>query len=259
MLVLVHARWHECTAASVLQVGSFNSWHFSGNLPFGSTIFGFILGYMVFLTSVSGSWILPWPRWRWDRQGGLWTYICLWWSHFTRPQGKRHRYGCKTVHWDGKPWREASQYDCTEQNQRDKGHHEAEGKWDRQNQGKAFDRGTYSLSVLDNVEYYSKRFTHDLQIERLKNDKSNFIPSTATGGPVRFDSNGFGDLNTSGGFGSNSSFGSAIDLDAYKPKGESFGMPCSNRHLETLIILFSWFLQQGRHRCLRLQRVLECS
>lgn len=64
-----------------------------------------------------------------------------------------------------------------------------------------------------------------IKIERLKNDKNSFIPSTITSGPARFDSNGFGDLNTSGGFGSNSSFGSAIDLDAYKPKARTGSLP----------------------------------
>ena len=53
------------------------------------------------------------------------------------------------------------------------------------------------------------------QIEKLKTDKSNFIPSAMS----RFDTNGFSDVNSSGGFGSNSGFGSsAADVEPYKPK-----------------------------------------
>lgn len=66
-----------------------------------------------------------------------------------------------------------------------------------------------------------------IKIEGLKTNKGNFIPSTSSG-PVRFDSNGFSDLNSSGGgggFGSNSGFGSSIDLDAYKPKARTSSLP----------------------------------
>lgn len=65
-----------------------------------------------------------------------------------------------------------------------------------------------------------------IKIERLKMDKGTFIPST-TSGPIRFDSNGFSDLSSSGGggFGSGSGFGSSIDLDAYKPKARTSSLP----------------------------------
>ncbi|MCO5548082.1 hypothetical protein L7F22_001539 [Adiantum nelumboides] len=65
-----------------------------------------------------------------------------------------------------------------------------------------------------------------IKLERLKMDKGTFIPST-TSGPLRFDSNGFSDLSSSGGggFGSNIGFGSSIDFDAYKPKARTSSLP----------------------------------
>lgn len=84
-------------------------------------------------------------------------------------------------------------------------------------------------SKINETKDIMKRKANEIdknKIERSRAEKNNFVSIPSTG-PARFDSNGFSDLNSSGGggFGSNSSLGS-FDSDAYKPKARG-SMPAS--------------------------------
>lgn len=61
----------------------------------------------------------------------------------------------------------------------------------------------------------------EMQMEKGRGDKGNFVPSMPSMGSTRFD-NGFGDTNSSMGVGArnnSSGFGSGLDTDVFKPTG----------------------------------------